>query len=422
MPRARGSDATLRCGFESSYGTKQTSLIQFPFVESDFGGEQGLVASDLLGQGRDPLQASQDVISVSGNITVPADLRNLGHWLKLAMGAPTTTAIKATGVITFSANPAVNSTISLGGVTWTFVASGATGPQTNIGVNLAATLAQLETDLNASADTTIDNATYDSTATTLTIEFDTAGPSGNAFALATSTSPASNATRSGATLTGGCYRHVFASGGTSDLPSMTVEVGHPRVPSYEVDVGVKLNTMAFDFTPSGLSKVVLGLIGQGFENATATLDASPTVMDLTRFSQFQGSLKKDGVLLANITRGTGTYSNGLDVVRVIRDDGKIEGADEAITAWTGQIVGRFADTTLLDAATDAEALALEFGYRISAHAYLTLASPKVRLPRPKLRIAGPAGIESTYDFQGAQDIGVSPLLTITLGNDVASYA
>ena len=58
---------------------------------------------------------------------------------------------QAMGDITFSGNPTNTQTIILDGITWTFVTSGATGNQTNLGGSLAATLTQLATDLNASA-------------------------------------------------------------------------------------------------------------------------------------------------------------------------------------------------------------------------------------------------------------------------------
>jgi hypothetical protein len=92
MARAYGANAQLLGKFETVYGTPPSgNYIKFPFVSSDLGSEQGLIASDLLGQGRDPSQPIRDVIRVEGNVVVPVDLRNFGHWLKALFGAPTTT-------------------------------------------------------------------------------------------------------------------------------------------------------------------------------------------------------------------------------------------------------------------------------------------------------------------------------------------
>jgi flagellar hook protein FlgE len=62
--------------------------------------------------------------------------------------------------ITLTTNPIAGDTINVNGTTWTFVASGATGNQTNIGANLDATLAQLATDTGISINPLLSGATY----------------------------------------------------------------------------------------------------------------------------------------------------------------------------------------------------------------------------------------------------------------------
>lgn len=109
-------------------------------------------------------------------------------------------SVAATGTYTFTGNPNNGDNIVLNGVTWTFVTSGATGPQTNIGVNLAATLNNLSTDLNASANASLNVASYTNSSTVLTITYKTAGTGGNAYTLAVGTYGGSV---SAATLTGG---------------------------------------------------------------------------------------------------------------------------------------------------------------------------------------------------------------------------
>lgn len=82
------------------------------------------------------------------------------------------------GSITFAANPASNSTITLGGTVITF------GTTVAIGASLAVTLASLLTFLNASADANIKKCTYQVSATSLGIRSKTAGVS--TFTLAAS--------------------------------------------------------------------------------------------------------------------------------------------------------------------------------------------------------------------------------------------
>lgn len=313
MARAYGANAQLLGKFETVYGTPPSgNYIKFPFVSSDLGSEQGLIASDLLGQGRDPSQPIRDVIRVEGNVVVPVDLRNFGHWLKALLGAPTTTG---------------------------------TGP----------------------------------------------------------------------------YTHTFASGAAS-LPSLALEVGMPEVPIFFTEAGVRVNSAQLTFARSGAANATLNCIAQGETDAGVTGGGTPTTASLTRFNQFQGSIKKDGVQLGNVTGAQLTYSNNLERIETIRSDGKIDGADPTIAALTGNIEVRFADTTLIDAATDNTPLELAFAYSIDADKSLTFTAHEVYLPKPKLAISGPGGVQATFDWQAAKATSPARMLTVVLKNDVASYA
>jgi hypothetical protein len=127
----------------------------------------------------------------------------------------------ATGAISFSVNPSNGDTITLNGVVWTFVTSGAAGSQTNIQATLSLTMAQIANDLNASVNPSLAVASYIAepigNATNITITYDTAGPAGNSYTLA-----ASAGTPSGPTLTGG--------GGAGSLAG-TIDIG-PQTGTY----------------------------------------------------------------------------------------------------------------------------------------------------------------------------------------------
>lgn len=109
-------------------------------------------------------------------------------------------AVAASGTITFVSNPVNGTTITLGTSTWTFVTSGATGNQTNIGTTLALTLTALQANLSSSADVQVVLCNYLASTTVLTVTYKVGGTVGNAFALATTVAGASV---SGATLSGG---------------------------------------------------------------------------------------------------------------------------------------------------------------------------------------------------------------------------
>lgn len=312
MARAYGSNSTLIGAFESAYGTAPADgFFKLPFVSSTLGSEQPLVEDDTLGNGRDPSAPSRDGITVDGELVVPLDVRNVGHWLKGLLGSPTTTG---------------------------------------------------------------------------------SGP----------------------------YVHSFTSGAAS-LPSLALEIGNPEVPSFRLSTGAVVNSLKLPFATSGNVAATVNVIAQKETPAGTTKDGTPTAHPFTRFSVFQGAVKKDGAALGNVTGAELTYTNNLDPVRVIRDDGLIEAADPTMAALTGTLTVRFADTSLLTAATAGTPIALEFGYRIDAARSLVLTVPAVHLPRPRIAVNGPGGVEASFNWQAARPDGDGPMLTVVLTNDVATY-
>lgn len=92
MARAHGARAQMALAFESVYGTAPaTGFRTVPFASTSLGSEQPLLASELLGQGRDPVAPIKDALTADGDVVVPIDVENFGLWLKGTFGAPTTT-------------------------------------------------------------------------------------------------------------------------------------------------------------------------------------------------------------------------------------------------------------------------------------------------------------------------------------------
>lgn len=312
MARAYGANASLLAAFEPTYGTTPTGDFgKIPFVSTTLGSEQGLIANDLIGLGRDPSAPIRDVIKVEGDIVIPIDLRNIGMWLKALLGSP----------------------VSLG---------------------------------------------------------DTA------------------------------HTHTFVSG-NSALPSLSLETGLPDIPAYFLASGVMANSLQVKFARSGAADATLGLIAQGEVKRTASADVTPSTLPITRFNQFQGSIKKNGQALGNVVAAQLTYSNNLARIETIRSDGKIEGADPTVASLTGNLEVRFADTELIDAATNNTPLELTFSYVIDATKSLTFIAHEVYLPKPKLSISGPGGIQATFDWQAAKNTAAGHMLTVQLVNDVVAY-
>lgn len=428
MARARGANVVMALAYETTYGVPPASgYTKFPIVTEGLGEEQGLIESDLLGYGREPQAPSMDVINNEGDVVVPLDLRNFGLWLKALMGAPTTTqGVAATGSYTFSAQPAANSIITVGGQAFTFVSGAPAANQIKIGATLAETVANAVVALNASAVAGVAVASYAANlaGTQILITYDTVGTGGNAMTIVAGTSPATNATASGATLAGGsasgAYNHVFQSGALT-LPTFSAEVGMPEVPSYAMNFGCAANTIAIPLQRSGNLNATVGVIAQGESRAGSTAAGTPATLAIERFSQFSGQIERDGVPLGDLVSGRFNYSNNMDKVEVIRSDGRIAGVDPGMVAVSGEIVVRFANTTLMDLASAGTPVDLVHRWSIGAGKTLTIRVPKVSLPKPKVPVTGPAGVQATFAWQASQHATLGKTAIITLVNDQTSY-
>ena len=312
MARAHGARAQMALAFETVYGTAPTSGFRtVPFASTTLGAEQPLIASELLGQGRDPLAPIKDAVTADGDVVVPIDVENFGLWLKAAFGGPTTTG---------------------------------TTPRT----------------------------------------------------------------------------HTFQSGNWS-LPSVAIETGLPEVPRYAMYTGCVCDQLSWQMSRSGLLTATARLVAQGETATTATAAGTTTALGLQRFGHFNGSITRNGTPLGNVISAEVSYSNGLDRIETIRADGKIEGADPGMASLTGRMEVRFADTALITQAMDGTPCELVFAYSLGASASFTFTAHAVYLPRPRIEIPGPQGIQATFEWQAAKAASPARLCTAVLVNTVASY-
>lgn len=214
--------------------------------------------------------------------------------------------------------------------------------------------------------------------------------------------------------------HTFASGGLT-LPSMSIEVGHPEVPRFDVYSGVVANSLRIEATRRGQLQATVNLIAQGSSPFAASQAGTPAAIALTRFGHFNCAITRDGTPLGNIVSADFTYSNNLDRVETIRSDGKIEGADPTIASLGGTIRARFADTTLIDQAVGGGPCSLAFTWTIAASASLSFTAHAVYLPKPRTPVNGPTGVEVSFDWQAALASSPARMCTAVLTNTVASY-
>jgi hypothetical protein len=162
-------------------------------------------------------------------------------------------------------------------------------------------------------------------------------------------------------------------------------------------------------------------VAQGETIGTSSSAGTLAALDLVRFGHFNGAITRNAVPIGNIVSADINYANNLDRIETIRADGKIDGADPSIAALTGSVAVRFADQTLVNQAINGEACELEFSYTLATGESLTLTAHAVYLPRPRIEIAGPQGVQATFDWQAATDAVAGRMCTVTLVNDVETY-
>ena len=218
----------------------------------------------------------------------------------------------------------------------------------------------------------------------------------------------------------GPWTHEFRSGAWT-LPSLSIETGMPEVPRYAMYSGCVLDTLNWQMQRSGLLTATASLIAQGEAVATSSAAGTPFEFGLKRFGHFNGAITWNGTALGNIVSAEITYANTLDRVETIRSDGRIDGADPSIAALTGKIEVRFADPILVNQAIAGDPCALSFSYALPSGESFAFTAHAVYLPRPRIEISGPQGVQATFDWQAARDSTLGRMCTATLVNDIEEY-
>jgi hypothetical protein len=317
MSGAIGANAKLYLKPETTYGTLATgNYTQLGFQTAAIGTRQQLIDVRVLGigTGRDPGDPMLGEINTDGQVEVPINDEGFGHWLRLFMGAPTTTG----------------------------------------------------------------------------------------------TSPN--------------FIHEFASGAAT-LPSasMVLDYGPQITERYSVAVGVRATTLDVDFSPTGPATARIGLLAQGGTLQQTAVHGTPTMVTGANFSRASGSIKKGSNDLALITGASISFSNGIEPLRTIRADRKIEEAEIGLVGVTGRITARFADGGLLPDAIANTPINIRLAFQINANRQIEFRMPRAFVGIPRGEVQGPGGVSAEYDLQASSD-GTLAAFIVTLRNGVASYA
>jgi hypothetical protein len=218
----------------------------------------------------------------------------------------------------------------------------------------------------------------------------------------------------------GPFTHEFRSGGWV-LPSLAIEVAMPEVPRFAMYAGCVVDQLSFQMQRAGLLTATARLVAQGEALAATTGAGTPAALDLLRFGHFNGTVTRNGAALGNLVTAEVTYANNLDRIETIRADGRIDGADPGMAALTGRMEVRFADQVLANQAIAGDPCEIELGWTLPSGESLTFTIHAVYLPRPRVEVPGPQGIQASFDWQAAVDPGLGRMCTVTLVNERETY-
>ena len=88
-----------------------------------------------------------------------------------------------------------------------------------------------------------------------------------------------------------------------------------------------------------------------------------------------------------------------------------------MAALTGRMEVRFADQVLANQAIAGDPCEIELGWSLPSGGSLTFTIHAVCLPRPRIEVPGPQGIQATFDWQAAVDPALGRMCTVTLVNE-----
>ncbi len=263
---------------------------------------------------RDPMDPFRDFIDIAGDAVVPLDLTNIGHWLRMLLGAPTT--------------------------------SGTTN-----------------------------------------------------------------------------FTHVFRSGSNA-LPSACFEKVYGDVTgANEGYLGVRANTMNLPVQANGAADVTFGLMGLSYTPNLTSAPGTPTTATFERFNRFQGSITRNGSALPAFMQGTIQFSNGMEAVKAVRNDRRIEGIDwaEPTLTFEGSVRLTTANAALMSEAIAGTPSAFAYTLTIGANKSLLIELQRMKLTPTGPRLEGPMGIDIPVRGTGSFDSTAACMMRVTLANQTASY-
>ena len=201
----------------------------------------------------------------------------------------------------------------------------------------------------------------------------------------------------------GPWTHEFRSGGWT-LPSLSIETAMPEVPRFAMYSGCVLDQLSWQHAALGTADRHraaggAGRDGRHHHRRRHAGRAGAEALRRTSTAASPATARRS----ATWSRPRSPTPTTSTASRPSASDGRIDGADPSIAALTGRVEVRFADQVLVNQAIAGDPCELEFGYALPSGESFTFTVHAVYLPRPRIEIAGPQGVQATFDWQAARD-------------------
>lgn len=220
------------------------------------------------------------------------------------------------------------------------------------------------------------------------------------------------------------FSHVFKAGGTTPR-ALSIEHGNAFTTNgFQRVLGVRGSTLEMTFRPGeALQTATVSMVALSAPaRASSSADSSPADATFTPFTGAVMTATRSGSALGRVTGATLRFSNGLENLREAnRANGAITEAAPGVTEVTGTVDIRMDTDTVLGDSEGTSAVALAFGYSLSATQALTMEIPEAYLNRVGIPVRGRAGIQASFTFRGAFNASAATSLVATLANQQAAY-
>jgi hypothetical protein len=186
-------------------------------------------------------------------------------------------------------------------------------------------------------------------------------------------------------------------------------------PLYYSFTGCKANTLQIPITPDGPQRMSIGLLGRGAPApVSSSIGGTATVATFGRVMSKLCAVTVGGSAPSRLISGEINYTNNLDAYRTVRNDsiGATSNIDVGMVGISGSFTLRSADGSAHADTIASTARELVFTWTLADTSTIVVTVERAFLSRPSLPVAGPDGIQQTYNWRGAYDSGAATSFTV----------